>query len=188
MTKDSKRCKVGELRPSQALTTFGVAGMLTRWPVYALAAAAVTGTLLEQSALHVGPLSVSQLLLVMIDPLASIILGIWLFGERASLTARRRSPSPPWLSLSWPSGSSCCRGRRRRISPHPGRPGRERLRRPAPALAGNVIEHRSGGRTEAKAGQATGSPGDTRPGGVGGAAMRSSGWPARMRSRCGRPS
>ncbi len=66
---------------TQTLTTFGIAGMLTRWPVYALAAAAVTGTLLEQSALHVGPLSVSQPLLVMIDPLASIILGIWLFGE-----------------------------------------------------------------------------------------------------------
>ncbi len=63
-------------------TTFGIGGMLTRWPVYALAAAAVTGTLLEQSALHVGPLSVSQPLLVMIDPLASIILGIWLFDER----------------------------------------------------------------------------------------------------------
>ena len=67
---------------AQALTTFGIAGMLTRWPVYALAAAAVTGTLLEQSALHLGPLSVSQPLLVMIDPFASIILGIWLFGER----------------------------------------------------------------------------------------------------------
>jgi CBS domain containing-hemolysin-like protein len=56
--------------------------MLTRWPVYALAAAAVAGTLLEQSALHVGPLSVSQPLLVITNPLASITLSIWLFGER----------------------------------------------------------------------------------------------------------
>lgn len=66
---------------TQTLTTFGTGGMLTRWPVYALAAAAVTGTLLEQSALHLGPLSVSQPLLVVIDPFASIILGIWLFDE-----------------------------------------------------------------------------------------------------------
>ena len=30
---------------------------------------------------HVGPLSVSQPLLVIIDPFASIILSVWLFGE-----------------------------------------------------------------------------------------------------------
>ena len=66
---------------TETLATFGIAGMLTRWPVYALAAAAVTGTLLEQAALHVGPLSVSQPLLVIIDPLASIVLGVWLFDE-----------------------------------------------------------------------------------------------------------
>jgi hypothetical protein len=54
--------------------------MLTRWPVYALAAA--TGTLLEQAALHVGLECVSQPLLVIINPLAAIILSIWLSGER----------------------------------------------------------------------------------------------------------
>ena len=64
------------------LTTSGISGMLTRWPVYGLVAAAVTGTLLEQAALHVGPLSVSQPLLVIINPLASIILSIWVFDER----------------------------------------------------------------------------------------------------------
>jgi hypothetical protein len=42
----------------------------------------VAGTLLEQSALHVGPLSVSQPLLVITNPLASITLSIWLFDER----------------------------------------------------------------------------------------------------------
>ena len=67
---------------TETLTTSGIGGMLTRWPVYALAAAAVTGTLLEQAALHVGPLSVSQPLLVIINPLASIVLSIWLFDER----------------------------------------------------------------------------------------------------------
>jgi drug/metabolite transporter (DMT)-like permease len=67
---------------TQTLATSGIGGMLTRWPVYALAAAAVAGTLLEQSALHVGPLSVSQPLLVITNPLASITLSIWLFGER----------------------------------------------------------------------------------------------------------
>jgi hypothetical protein len=38
--------------------------------------------LLEQAALHVGPLSVSQPALVIIDPFASIALSVWLFDER----------------------------------------------------------------------------------------------------------
>jgi hypothetical protein len=50
--------------------------------VYALAGTAVTGALLEQAALHVGPLSVSQPALVIIDPFASIALSVWLFDER----------------------------------------------------------------------------------------------------------
>jgi drug/metabolite transporter (DMT)-like permease len=67
---------------TETLTTSGIGGMLTGWAVYGLAAAAVTGTLLEQAALHVGPLSVSQPLLVIINPFASIALSIWLFDER----------------------------------------------------------------------------------------------------------
>ena len=67
---------------TDTLTMFGIGGMLTRWPVYALAGAAVTGAVLEQAALHVGPLSVSQPVLVIIDPLASIVLSVWLFDER----------------------------------------------------------------------------------------------------------
>jgi len=67
---------------TDTLTASGLVGMLVRWPVYALAGATVTGTLLQQAALHVGPLSLSQPLLVIIDPLASIILSVWLFDER----------------------------------------------------------------------------------------------------------
>jgi drug/metabolite transporter (DMT)-like permease len=67
---------------TETLATIGLAGMLTRWPVYALAAAAAAGTLLEQSALHVGPLSVSQPLLVIVNPFAAIVLSVWLFDER----------------------------------------------------------------------------------------------------------
>ena len=64
------------------LATSGIGGMLTDWPVYAFIAATVTGTLLQQAALHVGPLSVSQPFLVITDPFASIILSVWLFDER----------------------------------------------------------------------------------------------------------
>jgi hypothetical protein len=67
---------------TDTLAAFGVGGMLIRWPVYALIAAGVAGTLLEQAALHVGPLSVSQPILVVVNPFTSIILSVWLFDER----------------------------------------------------------------------------------------------------------
>ena len=66
----------------QTFATSGIGGMLADWPVYAFIAATITGGLLQQAALHVGPLSVSQPLLVLIDPFASIILSVWLFDER----------------------------------------------------------------------------------------------------------
>ena len=67
---------------TQTLSVSGIGGMLTAWPVYAFVVATITGAVLQQGALHVGPLSVSQPLLVIIDPFASIILSVWLFEER----------------------------------------------------------------------------------------------------------
>ncbi len=66
---------------TDTLTEFGLGGMFTRWPVYALAAGSVAALFLQQAALHVGPLRVSQPLLVIIDPIVSIALSVWLFGE-----------------------------------------------------------------------------------------------------------
>jgi drug/metabolite transporter (DMT)-like permease len=67
---------------TQTLSVSGIGGTLVDWVVYAFIAATITGALLQQGALHVGPLSVSQPLLVIIDPFASIIFSVWLFGER----------------------------------------------------------------------------------------------------------
>ena len=53
---------------TDVLTTSGLVGTLERWPVYALVASAVLGSVLEQAALQVGPLSVSQPLIVVVDP------------------------------------------------------------------------------------------------------------------------
>jgi hypothetical protein len=74
---------------TDTLAAFGLGGMLARWPIYALAAAAICATVLEQTALHVGPLSVSQPLLVVINPMASIALSIWLFDERFTASPAR---------------------------------------------------------------------------------------------------
>ena len=67
---------------TDTLTEFGVAGMFTRWPVYALALGSVTALFLQQAALHVGPLRASQPFLVIIDPIVSIALSVWLFDEQ----------------------------------------------------------------------------------------------------------
>ena len=66
---------------TETLSVSGVGGMLADWPVYAFIAATITSALLQQGALHVGPLAVSQPILVITDPFASIILSVWLFGE-----------------------------------------------------------------------------------------------------------
>ena len=69
---------------TDTLTQFGVAGMFTHWPVYALAVGSVAALFLEQAAPHVGPLRASQPFMVIIDPIVSIALGVWLFGQRFS--------------------------------------------------------------------------------------------------------
>jgi hypothetical protein len=66
---------------TNTLTEDGFGGAFLHWPVYAVAIGGVVGTLLTQAALHVGPLRVSQPFLVIVDPLVSILLSIYLFGE-----------------------------------------------------------------------------------------------------------
>ena len=51
------------------------------WQVYALAVFGAMAVFLTQNAIHAGPLVASQSSLVLIDPLASICIGIGLFGD-----------------------------------------------------------------------------------------------------------
>lgn len=67
---------------TETLTQSGVVAVFTDWPVYAVALGGIAGVVLVQAALHVGPLSVSQPLLVIVDPCVSVIVSIWLFQER----------------------------------------------------------------------------------------------------------
>ena len=66
---------------TQTLSEFGIGGMFLHWPVYALAIAGASAAILNQVTLHVGPLSVSQPFLVIVDPIVSIALSIWVFEE-----------------------------------------------------------------------------------------------------------
>jgi drug/metabolite transporter (DMT)-like permease len=60
----------------------GLPGLLMHWPLYAMIATGVLGTVLLQGAYAVGPLAASQAALLIVDPLVSIALGIELFGEQ----------------------------------------------------------------------------------------------------------
>lgn len=67
---------------TDVIAALGPIGLLARWPVYALIGAGVVGLFCEQAALHVGPLSVSQPIIVIVDPVVSVALGLWIYHER----------------------------------------------------------------------------------------------------------
>lgn len=67
---------------TNTFTAHGLTGSLARWPFYAFVVGGVAGLVCEQTALHVGPLKVSQPFIVIVDPIVSIGLGLWLFHER----------------------------------------------------------------------------------------------------------
>jgi drug/metabolite transporter (DMT)-like permease len=74
---------------TDTLTEFGVAGMFAHWPVYALAAAGLGTEVVYQATLRAGPLSVSQPLLVIVNPIVSIALSVWIFQEYFTPDAAR---------------------------------------------------------------------------------------------------
>ena len=64
------------------LSQSGWIALLTHWQLYAVVASGVLGTILLQAAFAAGPLAASQPAILIVDPLASIALGIELFGEK----------------------------------------------------------------------------------------------------------
>ena len=66
---------------TDTLTQFGPIGMFAHWPVYALIVVSIAAELLDQTALHVGPLSISQPCIVLVDPMVSIVLSVWVFAK-----------------------------------------------------------------------------------------------------------
>ncbi len=74
---------------TDTLVQYGVGGMFTHWPVYALAVGGLSAELLNQTVLHVGPLSVSQPMIVVVDPIVSIALSVWIFAETFTEDALR---------------------------------------------------------------------------------------------------
>jgi drug/metabolite transporter (DMT)-like permease len=55
--------------------------MFIHWETYALAVCGLASVFLAQNAFHAGPIAASQTALVLVDPLASLAIGIGLFGD-----------------------------------------------------------------------------------------------------------
>jgi hypothetical protein len=70
--------------------------MLGQWQTYGLIAFGLAGLFLTQNAFHAGPLAASQSTLVLVDPLASIVFGIVLYGD----SLRTSGPWGPLEALS----------------------------------------------------------------------------------------
>ncbi len=55
--------------------------MFVHWQTYGVALCGVASLFLAQNAFHAGPIAASQTALVLVDPLASLAIGIGLFGD-----------------------------------------------------------------------------------------------------------
>ncbi|HUY49881.1 MAG TPA: DMT family transporter [Streptosporangiaceae bacterium] len=72
------------------------ASLYRHWQTYALAFSGALAVFLAQNAFHAGPIVASQSTLVLVDPLASILVGIGLFGDNL----RANGPWGPLEALS----------------------------------------------------------------------------------------
>ncbi len=64
------------------LSNAGVVGMLTTWQTYAAIGFGISGVILVQNALHVGPLVAAQPGFTLMDPAVSVLWGVLVFGEQ----------------------------------------------------------------------------------------------------------
>ena len=64
-------------------------GVVSHWEVYAMAGAGLVAVFLAQNAFHAGPVTASQTMLVVTQPLGSIAIGIHLFGDRVDTATAR---------------------------------------------------------------------------------------------------
>ncbi|MBW4078293.1 MAG: DMT family transporter [Acidobacteria bacterium] len=88
---------------TDTIAAVGIGGTLLRWPLYAFVLGGVLGLFAEQAALHVGPLKISQPFIVIVDPVVSVVLGVWLYAEhlRSGLVSS---------GLGWAGFAAMCAG------------------------------------------------------------------------------
>jgi drug/metabolite transporter (DMT)-like permease len=66
------------------LITQGWGHVFAHWEPYAMLGTGLVGVLLAQNAFHAGPITASQATMTIVDPLASVVIGIALFHDHVS--------------------------------------------------------------------------------------------------------
>jgi len=77
------------IKQMNAQITRGWSHVFLSWPPYAMAGAGLVGLFLAQNAFRAGPVTASQATLVIVDPLASIAIGIGLFNDHLQTAGGR---------------------------------------------------------------------------------------------------
>lgn len=67
----------------------GLLSVFSHWQTYGIAVAGLGGLVLTQHALQTGPVAASQSALLVVNPISSIIMGVWLFGDHLHTTGGR---------------------------------------------------------------------------------------------------
>ena len=68
-------------KATTTLITGGWGHVLTHWEPYALAFTGMLGFFMLQNALHAGPIAASRAVMVIVNPLVSIAIGVFVFQE-----------------------------------------------------------------------------------------------------------
>lgn len=69
------------IKASTQLVTHGLGPLFTHWPIYGLVAVGAVGLLCNQLALQAGPLQTGVTVIAVCDPIASVIVGVWVLAE-----------------------------------------------------------------------------------------------------------
>ena len=63
--------------------------VLSHWEAYGIVVAGIAGLVISQHALDAGPVAASQAALLIVNPLASIVMGVFLFGDHLQRSGGR---------------------------------------------------------------------------------------------------
>jgi len=68
-------------KATATLVTGGWGHVFGHWEPYAIGVTGATGFFVLQNALHAGPIAASRAAMVMINPVVSVVIGVFIFGE-----------------------------------------------------------------------------------------------------------
>ena len=127
-------CGAALIKSCTNVATSGLVALLTSWQLYLFLLAGGAGLLLTQLAFQAGPLSASLPAITTVDPLLSVVIGVWVYDERL-----KAGPGSVVTEVLLPGPAV---GRGRPAQPGAGRRGAARREPPAPMAPGRPFSQR----------------------------------------------